>query len=89
MCSSWLPSMGRRKQLYLTVYVVYIPKVPKSLLFAMHFSEEHVVVVDVTENRKMEVVLKNYRAVIEKDFCFLENIKYHACMVRESGIEGI
>lgn len=55
----------------------------------MYFSEVHVVVLDVTENRKMEVVLKNYRTVREKDFCFLKNINYHARMVRESGIEGI
>lgn len=57
--------------MYVTVHVVHIPRVPKSLIFAMHFGEEHVVVLDVTENRRMEVVLKNYRTVIEKDFCFL------------------
>lgn len=47
------------------------------------------VVLDVTENRMMEVVLKSYRTVIEKDFFFLENINCHACMVRESATEGI
>lgn len=55
----------------------------------MHLSEEHVVVLHVTENRMMEVVLKSYRTVIEKDFFFLENINCHACMVRESATEGI
>lgn len=55
----------------------------------MHFSEVHVVVLEGTENRKMEVVLKDYRTVREKDFCFLKNMNYHACMVRESDTEGI
>lgn len=55
----------------------------------MHLSEEHVVVLDVTENRMMEVVLKSYKTVIETGFFFLENINCHACMVRESATEGI
>ena len=49
--SSWLPSMGRWTQSYLTAYVVHVPKVPKSLILAMHFSEEHVVMLDVTKQK--------------------------------------
>lgn len=55
----------------------------------MHLSEERVIVLDVTENRKMEVVLKSYITVIKKDFFFLENINCQACMVRESATEGV
>lgn len=58
---------GRRKQSYLTSYIVHVAKVPKSLILAMHFSEKHTVVPDVTENGKMEVVLKSYKTVGEQD----------------------